>query len=115
MEIDTRLPLDENGYPTLQLNPNTHQTIHRIKGSLTRDGKPVNMVKVGWGSNHYWEYDGQLVPIVNGSSYSNEDGEVNTMIGIVHSMVNDTITIFYGFYDDWLSEETIDEFQIIIK
>ena len=115
MEIDTRLPNDQNGYPLLYINPNTYQTLHRIKGYLTRDGEPVNIVKVGWWSNHYWEYDGFDVPIVNGSSYSNEDGEVNTMLGVIGSMVGDTITIYYGFYDDWKSEEMIDEFQIIIK
>ena len=115
MEIDTRLPIDENGYPLLYINPNTYQTLHRIKGYLTRDDKPVNIVKVGWWSNHYWEYDGFDVPIVNGSSYSNEDGEVNTMLGVIGSMVGDTITIYYGYYDDWTSEETYGEFQIIIK
>ena len=115
MEIDTRLNFDQNGYPLLYINPNTYQTLHRIKGYLTRDGEPVNIVKVGWWSNHYWEYDGFNVPIVNSSSYSNMDGEVNTMLGVIGSMVGHTITIYYGFYDDWKSEEMIDEIQIIIK
>ncbi len=105
--------------------------------------EPMNVLKFGWASSHHWivgdnfgyvianngltddmtyvGYDttyitwfsGYEVPIVNGSSYSREDGEVNTMVAPIRTMVGDTATIFYGWYDDWTSEETIKEFYII--
>ena len=50
---------------------------------------------------------------INGSSYSNEDGEVNVMIAPVKTMVGDTATIFYGYYDNWKEEETYGEFYVI--
>ena len=41
------------------------------------------------------------------------DGEVNTMIAPIRTMRGDTATIFYGWYDDWTDEETINEFYVI--
>ena len=58
-------------------------------------------------------FSGYEVPIVNGSSYSREDGEVNTMIAPVKTMVGDTATIFYAWYDDWRGEDGGGEFNII--
>ena len=58
-------------------------------------------------------FSGFEVPIVNGSSYSREDGEVNTMIAPVKTMRGDTATVFYGYFDNWREEETYGEFNII--
>ena len=58
-------------------------------------------------------FEGWEVPIVNGASYSNEDGEVNTMIAPVRSMVGDTATIFYVYHDEWTYDDTYGEFKII--
>jgi len=120
-ELDTRMSIDGNGYYHL----------------------PMNILKFGWGSNHYWIigddfgyfvantgltdngtyigydttyvdwFEGYTVPIVNGSSYSNESGEVNTMMAPTRNMRGDTATIFYGWYDDWKDEEIIGEFYVI--
>ena len=142
-ELDTRLSVDANGYHHLKIDTTKWQTLHRISGHAYRDGEPMNVLKFGWASSHHWivgdnfgyvianngltddmtyvGYDttyvtwfgGSEVPIVNGSSYSREDGEVNTMVAPIRTMVGDTATIFYGWYDDWTSEETIKEFYII--
>ena len=58
-------------------------------------------------------FDGFEVPIINGASYSNEEGEVNTMIAPVRSMIGDTATIYYGMWDNWRNESVIDSFSII--
>jgi hypothetical protein len=50
---------------------------------------------------------------VNGASYSDEEGEVSTVIAPVKTMRGDTATIFYGYYDNWLYEETYGEFYVI--
>jgi len=56
MNIDTRLPLDVNGYSHFKLYSTTTQNIHRVSGSITKNGKvPDNpREKVEWESSHYW-------------------------------------------------------------
>jgi len=125
--LQDNLPIDANGYYHLTLNRNTWQTLHRLDGYLLRNGQGMNVTKMGWGGSHYWmygdfscyvknignqmftdcnEYDeNMLVPICNGSSYSREDGSVSTMIAPVLIMLNDTITIETGWYDDWYGIE----------
>ena len=97
---------------------------------------PVVNCRVEWSSSHYWTlgdtlgywirkglnndlewvdydtsyvvgFDGQQVPTINPASYSNVDGEVNTMIAPVQSMVGDTMTIWYswgGWYTSWKTD-----------
>jgi hypothetical protein len=142
-ELDARLDKDENGYYHLELHPVNWQTTHRLSGYVYRGGGPINTIEFGWGSSHYWVigdefgyvianngltddmtyvgYDttslnwfaGNTVPIVNGSSYSRGDGEVNTVIAPVRTMRGDTATIFYSYLDNWTYEETFGEFYII--
>jgi hypothetical protein len=55
LELDVRLPIDENGYYHLELVPsrlsNSNQTIHRITGKVLNTTEPT---KVSWDSNLYW-------------------------------------------------------------
>lgn len=141
--LDSRLEIDANGYHHLDVDTSSWQTTHRISGSVSRDGNPVNVVKFVWSSSHYWiigdnfgyvianngltddmtyvGYDttfinwfgGNEVPIVNGSSYSREDGEINIMVAPVKTMIGDTAKIFYGYHDNWTGEETFGNFDLI--
>jgi len=90
ISLDARLPMDTNGYYHLTLNQDSNQTIHRITGQVLNITEPT---KVSWWSNLTWEYNGEVVPTVNGSSYVGENGEVNTVIAPIRSMINDTLTI----------------------
>ena len=141
-ELDSKLTEDVNGYHHLTIDTTQWQTLHRIRGHVYRDGESVNVLKFGWASSHHWivgddygyivkrgltddlvyvSYDttyitwfsGWEVPIVNGSSYSREDGEVNTMMAPVRTMRGDTATVYYGWYDNWTDEETTSEFNVI--
>ena len=142
-ELDTKMEMDSNGYYHLTLDTTKWQTPHRISGHVYRDGESVNVLKFGWSSSHYWIigddfgyfvtntgltdngtyvgsdttfvdwFEGYEVPIINGSSYSRMDGEVNTMLAPTRNMKGDTATIYYGWYDDWKDEETISEFYVI--
>ena len=98
------------------------QNLHRISGHVYREGMPVDVVRFEWASSHYWYngdtlgyviqrgltddlvyvsydtsyitgFDGTEVPTINCCSYSNVDGEVNTMIAPVRNMRGDTLTI----------------------
>lgn len=134
---------DVNGYRHITIDTTRWQTIYRIRGNVFRDASPVNVIKFGWASSHYWyigdtlgylvesgytddleyvSYDtsyvtwfnGFEVPVVNSASYSNENGEVSTMMGIPKIMRGDTITVYYGYYDNWLNEEIYGEFHIVL-
>jgi len=132
LELDGRLPMDENGYYHLKLNPTTNQTIHRITGKVLNTTQPT---KVSWHSNLYWwilkgqsvvnitktyinyftgeltyvnlppltNWQNVMVPTINGSSYVNDKNEINTIIAPIFDMRYDTLRV----------KSTINEWNII--
>ena len=140
--LNSEMSMDENGYYHVSLDTTKWQTTHRISGNVFRDDNPVNIIKFVWASSHHWligddygyivssgytddlvyvSYDttyitgfnGFEVPIINGSSYSDEYGEVNIMIAPVKTMLGDTAAISYGYFDNWREEETYGSFNVI--
>lgn len=128
--VEPRLDQDENGYYHLELNPSTFQTLHRLSGHIYRNGIPLDVMKFNWESSHYWmlgdtlgyfihrgltddleyvSYDTTyitgfndfVVPTINCCSYSNSDGEVNTMFSPVWTMRSDTIMVSVGYFIDY--------------
>ena len=128
--VEPRLEQDVNGYYHLQLNPSSFQTLHRLSGHIYRNGIPLDVMKFNWESSHFWmlgdtlgyfihrgltddleyvSYDTTyitgfsdfIVPTINCCSYSNSDGEVNTMFGPVWTMRSDTIMVSVGYLIDY--------------
>jgi len=135
--LDTGITKDNNGYFHLTLDRNRWQTIYRVRGIVYRDDIPVELVRFVWESSHYWiigdtlgyivnrgltdqmEYvsidtsyiigfEGFEVPTINCCSYSNSEGEVNTMFGPVWTMRYDTVRVSVEFYD------IIQTFEIVL-
>ena len=127
VEFDTRLDIDNNGFYHLDMNDDNWQTLHRLSGQVYRDGEPLEGFKVYWASSHFWYlgdtlgyvvntylnnegvyvsvdtsyvigFEGMEVPTINPASYSNGDGEINTMLAPVRSMVGDTIIVGLAYY-----------------
>jgi len=143
--LNTQLDLDRNGFYHLKVNRNTFQTLHRISGDiLTESGEGVDVVKFEWKSSHYWilgdtlgyiinrnfndegryvsvdtsyvvGFEGFEVQTINCCSYSNSDGEVNTMLGVVKQMVGDTLTIDVSYYHPYTTELESQSFQIVLE
>ena len=122
IELDGRLPLDDNGYYHLKLNPTSNQTIHRISGKVYNNDQPI---KVEWKSNLYWwllkgdvvasitktyinyftgeityvnlppliNWKDMLVPTINPACYSDKDNEINTVIAPIYRMRYDTLVV----------------------
>jgi hypothetical protein len=63
------------------------------------DSIPAEGVKVYWGSNTTWDFQGSDVPVINSASYSNASGIFNTMFAPTKAMVGDTIEVYAGWYD----------------
>ena len=128
--VEPRLEQDVNGYYHLQLNPSSFQTLHRLSGNIYRNGIPLDVMKFNWESSHFWmlgdtlgyfihrgltddleyvSYDTTyitgfsdfIVPTINCCSYSNSEGEVNTMFGPVWTMRSDTILVSVGYFIDY--------------
>jgi len=135
--LEPRLDQDNNGYYHLELNPATFQTLHRISGHIYGDGQPLDVVRFDWESSHYWilgdtlgyivnigltdqmvyvsidtsyiiGFEGFEVPTINCCSYSNSEGEVNTMFAPVWTMRYDTVRVSVEFYD------IIQSFEIVL-
>ena len=122
LELDGRLPMDDNGYYHLELDPTSNQTIHRITGRVLNTLEPT---KVSWESNLYWwllqgdivasitktyinyftgeityvnlppltNWEDVLVPTINSSSYVSDDEEINTVIAPIYGMRHDTLIV----------------------
>ena len=104
LEIDGRLPMDDNGYYHLQLNQDTNQTIHTVSGTV---GNTLNLppLKVEWDSNLDWIFQDNLVDVTNSASYV-VDGMVMNVIAPISTMVGDTL-ILTGTIREYLIYDTI--------
>jgi hypothetical protein len=140
LELDGRLPIDQNGYYHLVLDSTSNQTIHRISGKVLNTTEPT---KVSWSSNLYWwlkegdtianitktyinyftgevtyvnlpplvNYKDYLVPTINSTSYVGDDGEINTMIAPIYRMKNDTLVV-ECIVDEW---DIIQNIKIVLE
>jgi|TARA_Y100000310_G_scaffold86206_1_gene83058 hypothetical protein len=143
ISINPRLNKDDNGYYHLSLNNDKWQTLHRFSGEVLADSEPLDVFKVNWESSHYWyigdtlgyivkrqfssytgdyvyydtlyvhHFDGMEVPTINPASYSNSDGEINTMFAPVKSMVGDTVKVWVYWFDYDYEEYRL-SFEIVL-
>ena len=144
LELDPRLNQDGNGFYHLNINDGSWQTLHRLSGHVVDSrGDKISDVKVFWESTHVWflgdtlgyavtygynddltlvgvdtsyvtGFENSVVPTINCCSYSNGDGEINTMFAPVQSMRGDTVGVWVYFYDEWSDFEPKDYFFNII-
>ena len=130
LTFDMRLTQDTNGYYHLTLDRNKWQTLHRVSGSIVKDGYGVENFRVEWESDLYWiigdtlgyivsrglnmnlqyvnydttyltQFNGLEVPTTNIVSLSNNKGEFNNMIAPVRSMIGDTMRLTADWYEDY--------------
>ena len=143
-EIDARLPIDSNGYYHLQLgqdwqtlhrisgnvSPIIHDyntaKVHWSSSHFWYIGDTLGyIVHQNNTLNDYYYYmtpdttyitwfEGEEVPTINSISYQTNDGEINTMIAPVRSMMHDTLSIraYPEFADGYIGSEI--EIKIIL-
>ena len=110
LELDGRLPMNQDGYYYLQLNQNTTQTIHTISGTVGNTLWWDEPLKVEWTSNLTWIYQGEDVSTSNQSSYV-VDGKVHNVIAPINTMAGDTL-ILTATIREYLINDTI---QIVLE
>ena len=107
------LVMNEDGYYEMGFLDGYIQTFSTIKAMTG-----IDYEKVGWMSDtrHMIEHMGQeyLVDVVNQSSYTNEEGDAYTVLGIWEESVGDTITIYAGYYDS-CENQHLDSLKVIVE
>jgi hypothetical protein len=106
------LDIDSNGYYHLDFNDNTLQTYVRLEAYVGYEYEYV-----GWGTDTYFEgctwNQCESIPIVNGVSYSDDEGMVYTMLGVYEGNIADTAKVWCGYYDDY-GVQHLDSLEVII-
>ena len=113
LEIETNLQMDENGIYHLDYDENQIQTFTQLKAYIGYE-----MEYVEWTTNVTFEGctwgHCEDVPIVNGSTYSCEDGYAYTMVGVYEENIGDIATIWVGYIDDY-GQQHLDSIRIMIN
>jgi len=94
------LEIDENEIYQLNYSDGSLQTFTQLRAYVGYE-----MEFVEWTTNITfngctWNYC-EDVPIVNGSSYSSEDGYSYQMLGVMEENIGDIATIWVGYYDNY--------------
>ena len=105
------LEMDENGYYHIEWLDGYNQTFSTLEA---KTGSGNNIYKVQWGSDLGIVYAGEFVSSVNSASYTNENGIANTVLSVWEVMINDTITIYSGYYDE-CNMEYFDSIKVVVK
>ena len=104
------LELDENGYYHIEWLNGYTQTFSTLQAK-TNSGEKI--YKVQWGSDLGVIYAGEFISSVNSASYTNENGIANTVLSVWEVMVDDTITIYSGYYDE-CNYEYFDSMKVVV-
>ena len=104
-KMNGRCDQDNNGYYLLPLIEGENQTLHRFGAYITNTdiyGLPSQVI---WSCEAYWIYNGNTVPIVNGTSFADPNiDSVYCIMSPIIDMQGDTATI-YG--QAWFEEGDI--------
>ena len=106
------LPMMDGVYQ-LDYNDEELQTFTKLRAYVGYE-----MEYTGWTTNVTfegctWDYC-EDIPIVNGSSYSSDDGYAYQMMGVMEENIGDIATIWVGYYDSY-GNQWLDSIRIIIN
>ena len=113
LNIETNLPMDENGIYQLDFNNDEIQTFTQLRAFVGYE-----MEYVGWTTNVTfegctWDYC-EDIPVVNGSGYSSADGYAYQMMGVMEENIGQTATIWVGYYDEY-ENQWLDSIKVKIN
>ena len=102
LTVDNRLgETDENGYYRMDMSDYSVGQQSLVRFTASTNNPEIQFV--WWDCTGYWEYNHMgedfVVPIINHSSYTDANGEANTMFGPHISMVGDTVSVIFGYVD----------------
>tara|TARA_Y100000004_G_scaffold79762_1_gene89624 strand:- start:340 stop:873 length:534 start_codon:yes stop_codon:yes gene_type:complete len=102
------LEKDSNGYYHMVFNTDYIQTFSTLDANTGREYE-----KVAWQSNKEILISGHWTQLVNGSSYTDEDGVAHTVLGVWEVFIGDTIKVWTGYTTD-CGTHRLDSLEVII-
>ena len=107
------LPMDENGIYQLNYNGSALQTFTKLRAYVGYE-----LEYLGWTTNISfegctWNYC-ENIPVVNGASYSSDDGYAYQMMGVYEGNIGQIATIWVGYYDNY-GTQWLDSIRIQIN
>jgi len=103
------LQMDENGYYHIEWLEGYNQTFSTLDANT---GSTFLIQKVYWGSDKGITYGGEPVSCVNPASYT-DNGVAHTVMSVWEVMINDTITVYAGYYDN-CDNELRDSIKVVV-
>ena len=70
--------------------------------------------KIEWISNKEIKINNVWTNLVNSASYTDINGEAFTALGVWEEFINDTITVYCGYHDEY-NDHYVDSLKIIIN
>ena len=114
LELDAPdLPMDENGIYQLDFNNDEIQTFTQLRAYIGYEYEYVEWVTDVTFEGCTWDYC-EDVPIVNGSSYTLDDGYAYTMLGVYEENIGSVATIWVGYYDEY-ETQWLDSIKVMIN
>ncbi len=109
LEIDAPSLEKSTGYYELEFLSEYIQTFTTLRAQTG-----VEYQRILWISNKEIEIAGIRTNLVNSTSYTDNDGEAYTVLGVREEFIGDTITVYCG-YEDMCSLRYVDSLKVIIE
>ena len=107
LEIDAPSLEQSNGYYQITFLEDYVQTFITLRAQTGNEYQ-----KVSWISNKEIKIANVWTNLVNFASYTNNNGEAFTILGIWEEFINDTITVYCGYNDEY--NHYIDSLKVIV-
>tara|TARA_R100000734_G_C3251624_1_gene53018 strand:+ start:153 stop:617 length:465 start_codon:yes stop_codon:yes gene_type:complete len=104
--------LDDNGFYHLDFDDESIQTFTQLRAYVGYEYEYVGWTTDTAFDGCTWDYC-EDVPIVNGSSYTTEDGYAYQMMGVYEGNIGDIATIWVGYRDNY-GKQWFDSIRIMI-
>ena len=105
------LTLDNNGYYHMEFLGSYVQTFSTLEAET---GITSYNQKVKWISNKEILIAGHWTNLVNGSSYTDDNGKAYTVLGVWENFTGDTIKVYSGYTDN-CNIQHVDSLEVVIE
>ena len=105
------LQIDENGYYHMEFLDSYVQTFSTLEA---KTGIISYNQKINWVSNKEILIAGYWTNLVNGSSYTDEEGKAYTVLGVWENFIGDTVKIYSGYTDN-CDILHVDSLEVVIE
>ena len=111
LDLESYLEEDENGYYHMEYLEDWNQTFTTLTAMT---GSYNRYQRVAWISNKEIWMGNQWINLINSDSYTDENGEAHSVLGVWEEFIGDTIKVYAGYNDEY-NNHYLDSLEVIIK